>query len=237
MRLVNRGAPLRMVLPLITTSDLWEQLLNQDGDAPLLVGQRGWTLFRECILCGDQGLVFFPLKRYLQGRKLWFARQFVKERRRLSNRNAQRATRRAQRALRHQLQLDRRALLQHHAALQQELDTQRAIRQALGGLTERQSREQEEEEEEEGGATVSVPQLQAKLEQIEEEKRQAELDAATGGKVDRGWGTQIRSYVIYDNRVKDHRTGHEVGNPQTVLDGDLDGFIDSELKRRRSERD
>ncbi|MAT82540.1 MAG: peptide chain release factor 2 [Phycisphaerae bacterium] len=79
--------------------------------------------------------------------------------------------------------------------------------------------------------------LQSKLEQLEEERRQAELDAATGGKVDRGWGTQIRSYVIYDNRVKDHRTNHEVGNPQSVLDGDLDGFIDSELKRRRSERE
>ena len=79
--------------------------------------------------------------------------------------------------------------------------------------------------------------LQSKLEQLEEERRQAELDAATGGKVDRGWGTQIRSYVIYDNRVKDHRTNYEVGNPQTVLDGDLDGFIDSELKRRRSERE
>ena len=79
--------------------------------------------------------------------------------------------------------------------------------------------------------------LQARLEQIAEDKRQAELDAATGGKVDRGWGSQIRSYVLYDNRVKDHRTSHEVGNPQTVLDGDLDGFIDAELKRRRSERD
>ena len=79
--------------------------------------------------------------------------------------------------------------------------------------------------------------LQSKLEQLEEERRQAELDVATGGKVDRGWGTQIRSYVIYDNRVKDHRTNHEVGNPQSVLDGDLDGFIDAELKRRRSERD
>ena len=78
--------------------------------------------------------------------------------------------------------------------------------------------------------------LQSKLEQLEEERRQAELDDATGGKVDRGWGTQIRSYVIYDNRVKDHRTNHEVGNPQTVLDGDLDGFIDAELKRRRAER-
>ena len=79
--------------------------------------------------------------------------------------------------------------------------------------------------------------LRSKLEALEEERRQAELDAATGGKVDRGWGTQIRSYVIYDNRVKDHRTGHEVMNPQKVLDGDIGGFIDSELKRRRAERE
>ncbi len=80
--------------------------------------------------------------------------------------------------------------------------------------------------------------LMAKLQLLEEEKRHAELDEATGGKVDRGWGTQIRSYVIYDNRVKDHRgTGFEVGNPQTVLDGNLDGFIDAELKRRRAERE
>lgn len=79
--------------------------------------------------------------------------------------------------------------------------------------------------------------LQAKLDLLEEERRQAELDDATGGKVDRGWGTQIRSYVIYDNRVKDHRTGHEVGNPQTVLDGAIEGFIDAELKRRRSDKE
>ncbi len=79
--------------------------------------------------------------------------------------------------------------------------------------------------------------LQGKLEQLEEEKRQAELDAATGGKVERGWGTQIRSYVFYDNRVKDHRTGHEEGNPQNVLQGRIDGFIDAELKRRRAEHD
>ena len=76
--------------------------------------------------------------------------------------------------------------------------------------------------------------LQAKLEQLEEERRQAELDQATGGKVDQGWGTQIRSYVFYDNRVKDHRTNFEVGNPQTVLDGALEGFVDAELKRRRT---
>jgi peptide chain release factor 2 len=80
--------------------------------------------------------------------------------------------------------------------------------------------------------------LIAKLEQIEEEKREAEIAEASGGKLEhRGWGAQIRSYVIYDNRVKDHRTNHEVGNPQTVLDGDLQGFIDAELRRRRSERE
>ena len=79
--------------------------------------------------------------------------------------------------------------------------------------------------------------LRAKLEQLEEERRQAELAAATGGKVDRGWGTQIRSYVIYDNRVKDHRTNFEVMNPTWVLDGHIEGFIDAELKRRRAERE
>ena len=79
--------------------------------------------------------------------------------------------------------------------------------------------------------------LQAKLQQLEEERRQAELDEATGGKVDRGWGTQIRSYVIYDNRVKDHRTNFEIGNPMVVFDGALEGFIDAELKRRRAERE
>ena len=77
--------------------------------------------------------------------------------------------------------------------------------------------------------------LMAKLEQIEEEKRAAEIKDASGGAVDRGWGTQIRSYVLYDNRVKDHRTNHESGNPQSVLDGDVQPFIDAELKRRRHE--
>ena len=77
--------------------------------------------------------------------------------------------------------------------------------------------------------------LMAKLEQIEEEKRAAELKDATGGDVSRGWGTQIRSYVLYDNRVKDHRTGYEA-NPTTVLNGDVAGFIDAELKRRRSKK-
>ncbi len=78
--------------------------------------------------------------------------------------------------------------------------------------------------------------LEAKLQQLADEKREQDLAEATGGKVDRGWGTQIRSYVFYDNRVKDHRTGFEVMNPQRVLDGELQGFIDAELKRQRSER-
>lgn len=79
--------------------------------------------------------------------------------------------------------------------------------------------------------------LKAKLEQIEEERRQNELHEATGGKVGRDWGTQIRSYVFYDNRVKDHRSGYEEGSPQQVLAGEIDDFIDAELKRRRSERE
>ncbi len=79
--------------------------------------------------------------------------------------------------------------------------------------------------------------LQAKIEQMAEEEREREITEAAGGKIEqRGWGTQIRSYVLYDNRVKDHRTNFESGNPQTVLDGDLGGFIDAELKRRRSEK-
>ena len=74
--------------------------------------------------------------------------------------------------------------------------------------------------------------LVGKLEALEEQKREAERNEA-GGKLEMGWGTQIRSYVIYDNRVKDVRTGFEVGNPQRVLDGDLEGFIDAELRRRQ----
>jgi peptide chain release factor 2 len=74
--------------------------------------------------------------------------------------------------------------------------------------------------------------LRGKLELLEEEKRQRELDEATGGSLDMGWGTQIRSYVFYDNRVKDHRTNVEHTNPERVLEGDIQGFIDAELRRR-----
>ena len=79
---------------------------------------------------------------------------------------------------------------------------------------------------------IAMGMLQGKLELLAEEKRQAEKDAATGGSIDRGWGSQIRSYVFYDNRVKDHRTNYEKPNPQNVLNGELQGFIDAELRRR-----
>lgn len=79
--------------------------------------------------------------------------------------------------------------------------------------------------------------LLSKLEQIAQEKRAAEINQAKGGKVERGWGTQIRSYVFYDNRVKDHRTGYEEPSPQHVLDGNIGAFVDAELNRRRRERD
>jgi len=78
--------------------------------------------------------------------------------------------------------------------------------------------------------------LKGKLEQLAQEKRDAEQFAEAGGKLDMGWGTQIRSYVFYDNRVKDHRTNFEIGNPQRVMDGDLHGFVEAELRRRAKAR-
>lgn len=74
--------------------------------------------------------------------------------------------------------------------------------------------------------------LMAKLEQIEEEKRAKELNAVTGGAVEQGWGTQIRSYVEYDSRVKDHRTNFESRDFLGTLRGGIADFIDAELKRR-----
>lgn len=79
--------------------------------------------------------------------------------------------------------------------------------------------------------------LMAKLQVLEDERREKEIAAATGGAVERGWGTQIRSYVFYDNRVKDHRTGHENTDYEAVLRGELAPFIDAELKRRRAEKE
>jgi peptide chain release factor 2 len=68
--------------------------------------------------------------------------------------------------------------------------------------------------------------LRSRLAELEEEKREAELARERGARQDTGFGSQIRSYVLHPYQlVKDHRTDHEAGNAQGVLDGDLDGFI------------
>jgi peptide chain release factor 2 len=72
--------------------------------------------------------------------------------------------------------------------------------------------------------------LKARLFELELEKREEELDKLKGPKKDISWGNQIRSYVLQPYRmVKDLRTGHEVGDTDRVLDGDIDGFIEAFL--------
>ncbi|MBL1229228.1 peptide chain release factor 2 [Enterococcus sp. BWB1-3] len=73
--------------------------------------------------------------------------------------------------------------------------------------------------------------LKAKLYQLELEKKEQEAASLRGEQLEIGWGSQIRSYVFHPySMVKDHRTNHETGNVQAVMDGDLDGFIDAYLK-------
>ena len=76
----------------------------------------------------------------------------------------------------------------------------------------------------------AMKQLKAKLYELEMQKRRAEQQALEETKSDIGWGHQIRSYVLDQSRIKDLRTGVEVGNTQAVLDGDLDQFIEASLK-------
>ena len=76
----------------------------------------------------------------------------------------------------------------------------------------------------------AMKQLRAKLYELEIQKRNAEKQAMEESKVDIGWGSQIRSYVLDQSRIKDLRTGVETGNTQAVLDGDLDRFIEASLK-------
>ncbi len=77
---------------------------------------------------------------------------------------------------------------------------------------------------------TAMKQLKAKLYEMEIQKRNAEKQAEEDAKSDIGWGSQIRSYVLDQSRIKDLRTGIEVGNTQAVLDGDLDPFIEASLK-------
>lgn len=77
---------------------------------------------------------------------------------------------------------------------------------------------------------TAMKQLKAKLYELEMRKRNETAQALEDSKSDIGWGSQIRSYVLDQSRIKDLRTGYEVGNTQAVLDGDLDGFIEASLK-------
>jgi peptide chain release factor 2 len=76
----------------------------------------------------------------------------------------------------------------------------------------------------------AMKQLKAKLYEMEMQKRNAEQQNLEDSKSDIGWGSQIRSYVLDQSRIKDLRTGVETGNTQAVLDGDLDTFIEASLK-------
>jgi len=76
----------------------------------------------------------------------------------------------------------------------------------------------------------AMNQLRAKLYELELQKQNEVKQAAEESKSDIGWGSQIRSYVLDQSRIKDLRTGVETGNTQAVLDGDLDQFIEASLK-------
>jgi len=77
---------------------------------------------------------------------------------------------------------------------------------------------------------TAMNQLRAKLYELELQKRSSEKQALEDSKSDIGWGSQIRSYVLDQSRIKDLRTSVETGNTSAVLDGDLDEFIEASLK-------
>ena len=77
---------------------------------------------------------------------------------------------------------------------------------------------------------TAMKQLKAKLYELEVQMRNAKAQSIEDLKSDIGWGSQIRSYVLDQSRIKDLRTGVETGNTQAVLDGDLDAFIVASLK-------
>jgi len=78
---------------------------------------------------------------------------------------------------------------------------------------------------------LALKMLKAKLYEIEQDKKRAEIDRQYGEKGDIAWGSQIRSYVFQPYQmVKDHRTGAETSNVQAVMDGDIDMFIQAKLR-------
>ena len=74
-------------------------------------------------------------------------------------------------------------------------------------------------------------QLKAKLYELEQQKRREKAELIEDSKADIGWGSQIRSYVLDQSRIKDLRTGVESAQPMAVLDGDLDEFLEESLKQ------
>jgi peptide chain release factor 2 len=75
--------------------------------------------------------------------------------------------------------------------------------------------------------------LKARLFELEQQKKEAEFNAIVGEKKDIAWGSQIRSYVFQPYQmVKDHRTAHETGDVSSVMDGEIDGFIEAYLKKK-----
>ncbi len=78
---------------------------------------------------------------------------------------------------------------------------------------------------------MAMKQLRAKLYELEVNKRNAAAKVLEESKADVSWGNQIRSYVLDQSRIKDLRTGVEIGNTQAVLDGDLDEFLEASLKQ------
>ncbi len=78
---------------------------------------------------------------------------------------------------------------------------------------------------------TAMKQLKAKLYEMELRKRREDAQLLEESKADVGWGSQIRSYVLDQSRIKDLRTGVETGNTQAVLDGGLNAFIEASLKQ------
>jgi len=85
---------------------------------------------------------------------------------------------------------------------------------------------------------LAMKMLKAKLYQLEEDKKRAEMERQYGEKGEIAWGNQIRSYVFQPYQmVKDHRTGAETSNVQAVMDGDIDTFIQAKLRGQKAEKD
>jgi len=78
---------------------------------------------------------------------------------------------------------------------------------------------------------TAMKQLRAKLYELEQQQRRAEAQQVEESKSDIGWGSQIRSYVLDQSRIKDLRTGVETGNTEAVLNGALNQFIEESLKQ------